>query len=225
MSDGMSGGMDVLSNELSEQVDSVENVQATMIGLLRSIKRDNIEQLINYLVEGGFFTSPASTRYHGAVEGGLALHSLSVYKLLTMFHKKFDFNHSSGRGQILIPVSQDNIIIAALLHDVCKMGAYLASGTGYKWNRAQPKGHALLSLVRIAKIIKLEAIETMMIKFHMGLYGLLEFDSYCSEYPLRGDQTLSKEAKYGKSLANAWYHNPIVKFIYFCDEIDNLAHS
>lgn len=219
---------------IQEEFDKVEmlvalaepvRVKVDIVNLLMETGRENMTSMISYLDENGFFESPASTKYHGAVPGGLALHSLSVYKLLTMFHKKFDFNQPRGHGQVLLPVSQDSIIIAALLHDVCKMGAYLGETPPYKWNRAQPKGHALLSLVRIARIIELRAIETMMIKFHMGVYGLLEFDSYCSEYPLRGDKTMSKEERYGKSLANAWYHNPIVKFMYFCDEIDNLAHS
>jgi len=175
--------------------------------------------LINYLHANGFFTSPASIRFHGSNSGGLAEHSLGVYWLLEKYAK--NMLPGGGRGQLTLPVKPENLIIAGLLHDVCKIGAYLASGTGYRWNRAQPKGHALLSLVRISHHIKLEAIEEMMIKFHMGVYGLLEFGgSYATEYHLRGDETKTKEERYGKSLANAWYHNPIVKLIYLCDELE-----
>ena len=35
----------------------------------------------------------------------------------------------------------------------------------------------------------------------------------------------SKAARYGKSMANAWYHNPIVKMMYFCDEIATLEEK
>ena len=66
----------------------------------------------------------------------------------------------------------------------------------------------------------MDPIEEMMIKFHMGTYGTFEFDSYCSEYPIRGDKSKSKEERYGVSLANAWFHNPIVKLMYFCDELE-----
>jgi len=74
----------------------------------------------------------------------------------------------------------------------------------------------------------------MMIRYHMGVYGLNEFykkdDWQTGEYPLRGDhiacEGLSKEeskaARYGKSMANAWYHNPIVKLLYICDELETL---
>jgi len=29
----------------------------------------------------------------------------------------------------------------------------------------------------------------------------------------------SQKARYGQSLRNAWYHNPICKLMYFCDEL------
>lgn len=196
----------------------------TIIKLLTSTNREHMGSMINYLQEGGFFTSPASTRFHGSHEGGLAEHSLGVFDLLGRFSAELLLGDTPpSPGQQQFPLSQDNIIIAALLHDVCKMGAYLASGTAFRWNRAQPKGHALLSLIRISKYITLEPIEEMMIKFHMGTYGTFEFDSYASEYPIRGDKSKSKEERYGKSLANAWYHNPIVKLMYFCDELENMG--
>ena len=79
-----------------------------------------------------------------------------------------------------------------------------------------------------------------MIRYHMGIYGLNELyepDSWefkaGAEYPLRGDhskdESMSKEesqkARYGKSLRNAWYHNPICKLMYFCDEIATLEEK
>ena len=48
--------------------------------LEKYVKRDGIENLITYLDEqSDFFTSPASTKYHGSYEGGLVEHSLNVY--------------------------------------------------------------------------------------------------------------------------------------------------
>lgn len=38
--------------------------------------------MVNNLAELGFFTAPASTKYHGAVEGGLFEHSLAVTEAL-----------------------------------------------------------------------------------------------------------------------------------------------
>jgi hypothetical protein len=207
-------------------------IKENIITLLSSTKRDGIEKLIQYLCEEGFFESPASTRYHGVYPGGLAEHSLQVYDLLFGYQNRLQLDKIVSPGQKPLPVSGWNLNIACLLHDVCKIGAYIPTGNGdYKWNKNQPKGHALLSITRIEQYIKLEEIERLMITYHMGVYGLNEFyeegDYQTGEYPLRGDHSedtnLSKEesqkARYGKSLANVWFHNPICKMMYFCDEI------
>jgi hypothetical protein len=199
-------------------MNNTKDVRETIGTLLVSTGRKNIDKLLGYLECDDFFESPASTRFHGCYTGGLAKHSLGVYKILCQYYKGFDASHNFGA--ITMPVTTENLIIAGLLHDVCKIGAYLGVEAPYKWNRAQPKGHALLSLIRIAGYIELQPIEELMIRYHMGPYGLFEFEPGKGEYPLRGEKGKSKEERYGKSLANAWYHNPIVKLMYFCDELE-----
>jgi len=205
--------------------------------LLASTERQGIESLIEYLEDEGFFEAPASTKFHGSYKGGLAVHSFGVYKKLNELNSKLKLGEASGNGQKPLDLKQENIIIAALLHDVCKVGAYVGDQAPYKWNRSQPKGHALLSIERVKKFIELTEIEEMMIKYHMGVYGLNEFykegDWQSGEFPLRGDhincEGMSKEesqkTRYGKSLANAWYHNPICKLMYFADELATLEEK
>lgn len=214
-----------------------KKVKDQIIELLMSTKREGIESLIKYLTESGFFESPASTRFHGSYAGGLAKHSLRVYELLYSHALNLEFGVVRSPGKNPLPIEWKNVIIAALLHDVCKAGAYIGGEKPYKWNKDQPKGHALLSIERIKKHIKLTELEELMIKYHMGVYGLNEFysedDWQSGEYSLRGDHTndeeMSKEeskaARYGKSMANAWYHNPIVKVMYFCDELATLEEK
>lgn len=205
-----------------------------IVELLTSTNRSCIEKLITYLEIEGFFESPTSTRFHGSYTGGLAKHSLRVYELLCGWIAPLKLDMVSSSGQKPLPLEPNNIIIVALLHDVCKIGAYVGSEKPYKWNKGQPKGHALLSIERIKKHIELINIEELMIKYHMGVYGLNEFysedDWQSGEYPLRGDHSNDKgmtrdeikAARYGKSMANAWFHNPICKMMYFCDEIATL---
>ena len=52
------------------------------IELLRSTKREGIENLLNFLEKSDFYTAPASTRFHGNYDGGLLDHSLNVYDCL-----------------------------------------------------------------------------------------------------------------------------------------------
>ncbi|MDD5501940.1 MAG: HD domain-containing protein [Candidatus Thermoplasmatota archaeon] len=214
-----------------------KDVKDIIIGLLKGTGRAGIDELIKWLEENGFFKSPASTKFHSAYPGGLAKHSLGVYELLSRYQNKFDLGKASAPGQQPLPMDENTIVIAALLHDVCKVGAYLGSEAPYQWNKSQPKGHALLSIERIEKFIKLTDLEKLMIKYHMGPYGCNEFydkdDWQQGEYPLRGDhsedENLSKEEskkrRYGNSMANAWYHNPIVKLMYFCDELATLEEK
>ncbi len=193
-----------------------------IIKLLKSTNRKGIDALIKQLEDTGFFECPASTKFHGCFKGGLAEHSLGVYELLLEYNNKFKLDSISAFGQEPLEIMPENLIIAALLHDVCKVGAYLGNSQPYQWNRQQPKGHALLSIERIKKHIELMELEELMIKYHMGVYGLTEFEEKSGEYPLRGNDSLPKEERRGKSLANAWYHNPIVKVMYFCDELETL---
>jgi len=199
------------------------SIKDKIIELLTSTNRVGIESLIKYLIDEGFFEAPASTKFHNSYKGGLAEHSFRVWEILYSYSSQFILDISLSPGQEPLPINEDNIIIAGLLHDVCKIGAYLGDEKPYKWNRNQPKGHALLSIERIKKHITLTDLEELMIKYHMGVYGLNEFykenDWQQGEYSLRGDETKSKEERRGKSLANAWYHNPIVKLMYFCDEL------
>lgn len=204
-----------------------------IIELLTGTQREGIDKMIEYMATNGFFEAPASTRFHGSYAGGLAKHSLRVYEMLVSHVAKYKPKTKSGFGQMQCGFDDQALIIAGLLHDVCKIGSYVRTKADDGWtnNRTKEKGHAKLSINRIKNFIKLEKIEEMMIRYHMGVYGVIEFckdgDTQNGEYPLRGDHSkdehLTKEEsqkkRYGKSLANCWYHNPICKLMYFCDEL------
>jgi len=158
------------------------------------------EELIHWLDEEGYFTSPASTKYHNDYSGGLMDHSWNVLELLDYY------NASLG-----LAVPWETVRITALLHDVCKVGLYIGENGNYSVNKAHPKGHGELSLMIVRQFFKLTELEEKMIHYHMGPYGCHEFDEKNGEYPLRGG-----------GLANAWYHFPAVKVMYFCDELASL---
>ena len=44
----------------------------------RYVTRDGVQPLMCMLETSDFYTAPASTRFHGAEEGGLCLHSINV---------------------------------------------------------------------------------------------------------------------------------------------------
>ena len=62
--------------------EQIENNKQQIIDIYRNcVKREGSDKLLDYLInKSDFFTAPASTRFHGAYDGGLAQHSLNVYK-------------------------------------------------------------------------------------------------------------------------------------------------
>ena len=75
------------------------------------VKREGVEELLNYLDSTDFFEAPASTRYHLCEDGGLVQHSLNVYENLVKvieFLKTFDSN---------IEVNEESIVLTALFHE------------------------------------------------------------------------------------------------------------
>ena len=87
----------------------------------QNITREGADKLLDFLLNGSdFFTAPASTRYHGAHEGGLVEHSLNVYDCLKDMVGRLNERYG-------IEYSDESVAIAALLHDVCKVNFYKTS--------------------------------------------------------------------------------------------------
>ena len=141
-------------------------------GLLMQSERKGVEQLIHYLEEEtDFFTAPASTKYHGACEGGLMEHSLAVYDNLLKITTLYG-----------LTISSDSLIICALLHDLCKANFYKRglrnrknSDTGiweqvevYEVNDQLPLGHGEKSVMIAQRYILLSSEEMLAIRWHMG---------------------------------------------------------
>ena len=140
--------------------------------LLRSVDREGMDELINFIEKSDFFKAPASTRFHGRYEGGLLEHSLNVYKLLCEKVKNCP---------IEINVSQDSLIIIGLLHDICKANFYKVDYRNAKnslgvWEKVPyytiddtiPYGHGEKSVMMISEYIKLTVEEKYCIRWHMG---------------------------------------------------------
>ena len=83
---------------------------------LRGTGRDGIENLLDYMDKAGFYTAPASTKYHGAVEGGLADHSINVWKIATL-------TAFALKGAYMETI-ENSIIITSILHDLGKVGQF-----------------------------------------------------------------------------------------------------
>lgn len=122
------------------------------------------KQLMN---ETDFYSAPASTKYHGDYEGGLASHSMAVASLLDSWTERLGLVWRDKRSPIFI----------GLLHDICKIDMYkpVYGETGkiacYEY---RPEADGFLHGVRSVDLLKnrfnieLTDEEEVCIMYHMG---------------------------------------------------------
>ncbi len=143
------------------------------------INREGADAFLEYLLEKtDFFVAPASTRFHGAYEGGLLEHSLNVYECLCNFCKRPHFCDKYG-----FSFSEESMAIVALLHDVCKTNFYKTEMRNVKKNGVWesvpyytiednlPYGHGEKSVYILSGFMKLTREEAFAIRYHMGFSG------------------------------------------------------
>lgn len=86
-----------------------------------NIHREGADAFLEFLegVHSDFFTAPASTRFHGNMEGGLCEHSVHVYHCLKDY-----LSRQRVQDTYNMHYSDETIALVALLHDVCKINVY-----------------------------------------------------------------------------------------------------
>lgn len=160
---------------------------------LTRTKRDGVEDLIDYMdSQLKFFEAPCSGGNHLAKEGGLAEHSLNVFKCA----EKLANAWLSTEDYVSMI---DSIILCSLLHDLGKCGDFgkpnyvpnvLKSGKQsdtkpYETNKdLLYVDHEIRSVKLCAMFIDLTEDEEFAILYHNGLYGNLKYAVQGKETPL-----------------------------------------
>ena len=153
------------------------------VDLLRSTGRDGVEDVLEGLEEMGFFTAPASANHHLNTEGGLLVHSLNTCKAALMVWEGMKGLEPGLEKE----VQRDSVIIASLLHDVCKSDIYVRSvqkrknvlgqwedSEGYKVSYKNfPMGHGEKSVILLlCNGLEMTDDEMLAIRWHMGAFGI-----------------------------------------------------
>lgn len=134
-----------------------------------SITRTGSAELLQWMQTTDFFDAPASTRYHGACENGLVMHSINVCKVL---QSRFGAEYENA----------ESLAICGLLHDLCKANFYKPGFRNVKddatgvWSKvptytiqdAFPYGHGEKSVYLIERFMRLKPAEAVAIRWHMG---------------------------------------------------------
>ena len=171
--------------------------------LLRSTGRDGIENVIEDLESLGFFTAPASAGHHLNCDGGLLRHSLNTCDAALAIWEGMKKLEPSLEKE----VTRESIILASLLHDVCKSDIYKRTikkkknslgiwedTEGYKVTyKGFPMGHGEKSVILLlCSGLDLSDAEMLAIRWHMGAFGINQnsyedvrnYDTAHTLYPL-----------------------------------------
>lgn len=172
-------------------MDKEKNKQQ-FIELLKSTARDGMDYVIEDLEHDGFFEAPASAGHHLNVAGGLCEHSLNVCRAALMIWEGMKQLDPASMNSL----KRESVIIASLLHDVCKTDIYHRTVKKRKnkttglWEDSEgyaisykkfPMGHGEKSVIQLLLSgLDLHDDEMLAIRWHMGAFGL-NFNSYEDE--------------------------------------------
>ncbi len=163
--------------------DELKKHKEEFISLLRSTNIEGIDDVISELEEIGFFTAPASMKNHLCYEGGLMIHSLNVYLAAKAIKAGFE----NMRPDVFETISDESLIIASLLHDVCKSRIYHRKRNAQvEFGKAEygadysdlPVGHGEKSVIMLLLMgLNLTDAEICAIRWHMGAWSVNQADS------------------------------------------------
>lgn len=142
------------------------------------IKLDN---MLKWIHNTDFYSTPASTRFHGAYREGLLEHTLIVAQ------KAIEL---SNIPTFKFKVNIEDAVLIALVHDWCKIGLYESYLKNIKnpdtgiWEQKEAYkvadnpmscyGHGVSSLILAQKFFKLSTEEALAIRWHMGEYNVAD---------------------------------------------------
>lgn len=163
-----------------------------------------MNKLIAHMDENGFFTSPCSGSFHLAYEGGLAEHSLNVYRAALRLMDVFGTDIPTDKQ-----ISKESVTIASILHDLGKMGQfgkpnYIPNMLKSRATKANPNpapyqsekkpfvsnpellyvDHEIRSIQIASQFIQLTEDESYAILNHNGMYSNLKYAYSGKETPL-----------------------------------------
>lgn len=138
-----------------------------IISLFEKVEKVSVKKLLNYLDTSGFFYRPSSANRHHNFPGGLAEHSLGTFRIIeewncmtpderqnSELYKRFLYNKQVTCDILKEKMNYDDIVIAAICHDLCKAKHYYMEGRVIKSNNSdsEPRHkHGLLSVERLQK--------------------------------------------------------------------------
>lgn len=157
-------------------------VKEKIVAALKTTNRPGMNDLLAWMDDNGFYDAPCSSKYHLSKPGGLAEHSLNVFRHALDFTETLHFKRELRLTYSFI----NSVTICALLHDLGKAGQF--GKPNYIMQQGADPGsityetnkellyvpHEIRSVAIASKFIDLTEEEQFAILYHNGLYGELK---------------------------------------------------
>ena len=168
-------------------IDRIVRQREQIISLLEKVRLCDTSKLLEYLDKSGFYYRPSSADRHHNFPGGLAEHSLGVFRIMEEWNSmSADERLMSELYNWLITkggpfacdilnekMNYDEMFITALCHDLCKAKHYYFEGRRIKAHNSDPEPRRMHSGLSVKRLKEndinapgvLQAVNT-----HMRLY-------------------------------------------------------
>lgn len=133
--------------------------------LFEIVQKVSVRKLLNYLDSSGFFYRPSSAKRHHNFPGGLAEHSLGVFRIVkewndmtpderkkSELYRRFLSDKKVYCDIFKEKLDEDDMVIAAICHDLCKAKHYYMDGHIIKSHHSDSEllySHSRLSVKRL----------------------------------------------------------------------------
>ena len=209
-------------NPIFPQGFETEKVHEAYEKMMDFIIPEKKDAFLSWMDKNDFWKTPASTRFHGNFEGGLAVHTLQVIYQCLKFTKPLIWDFMRTQLASKMTFTAKDIFISAMVHDFCKADSYEISFKNTKdfmgnWvkkpyfktkDALRSLGHGNESVLRLLEIapeyinnrLVLEAVSR-----HMGFSDLSESESYNYSNFLTNPLVLLLQL--ADQTAASWYEN------------------
>ena len=126
-------------------VERIVKQRDEIISLLKTVEKVDVGRLLEYLDKSGFYYRPSSDYKHHNFPGGLAEHALGTFRIVEKWnglsaeerrkdelYKKKLADKKTGCDVLTEKMSHDDMVIAAICHDLCKAEHFYFEGRKIK---------------------------------------------------------------------------------------------
>lgn len=174
----------------TKAVERIALQREEIIGLIEKVEKVDVKKLLKYLDTSGFYYRPSAASRHHNFPGGLAEHSLGVFRIVEEWNNmipderrnselyKFNLSNKPVACDIFTEkMSYDDMVLAGICHDLCKAKHCYFDGRIIRKHYSDHLGrhHASISVKRLeANGIKGKNCDELLLAVlkHMRLYSI-----------------------------------------------------